>query len=88
MELENIEALVKEYWFAEKRRWLLTAFEQNREPAGETIDTTNSGETGRTDDKLSAQGSDKNVGQSDQDVNTTFSIRSAEDLQFPASPLS
>jgi len=73
LKLGNIEALVKEYWFAEKRRWLLTAFEQNREPVGETIDTTNSGETGRTDDKLSAQGSDKNVGQSDQDVNTTFS---------------
>ncbi len=77
----DMEALVKKYWFGEKRRWLLTAFQKKVEPVDETIDTTNSNETGREDDKLSSKGSDNNVEQAGENVNSTFSVRSAADRE-------
>ena len=77
----DIEAVVKKYWFGEQRRWLLTAFQQKGEPAGETIDTANSGNAGREDDKLSSQSSDGNMQSGGNNVNPTFSIRFAEERQ-------
>jgi len=77
LELNGIKYAVRKGFFGNKAHWLLTAYGEEGESARETIDT--SGPKGGKVTQLSSQGSQDNLGQSGQDVNTSFSIRARDE---------
>jgi hypothetical protein len=78
LELNGIKFAVRKGWFGNEQHWLLTAYGQEKgESASEMIDTTSP--DGGEVTQLSPQGSQDNIGQNTEDVNTSFSIRARDE---------